>query len=89
MTAHIIKTEAELEKYISENGDFDATLTYLSQHNDTKECFVITGCTYASEAFEFMGDGYSLVITDDDYEAEVNAQLNAKHPELEGFFLRA
>jgi hypothetical protein len=35
-----------------------------------------------------VSDDTALIITDDDYDAEIEKQNNADHPELEGFELK-
>lgn len=83
----IIKNKEDLEKYIEENGDYNPDTNYFSQNEDG-ECFVIFGCTHASEAFRFVLTGTNLVVTDDDYSKEIETQTNSENPELEGFKLK-
>lgn len=82
-----INSNNGLENYISENSDYDPEMTYLCQ-NQAGECFAIYGCTYASEAFMVVDEEFSLVITDEDYQDEIDRQSSADNPELEGFLLR-
>ena len=83
----IIRNREELNNYILENSDYNPETNYFSQ-NKSGECFLIFGYTLASEAFRFVDDEYSLVITDDDYESEIEKQINSENPELEGFKLK-
>lgn len=87
MNTFIIKNKTDLNNYIAENGDCDADIAYLSM-NKEEQCFVICGCTYASEAFRYVNEEFSLVITDDDYEAEIENQMNSDFPEDEYFYLK-
>lgn len=80
-----ITSKEELESYISEFGDYEPETNYLSK-TEGGDCFIIFGCTYASEAFKAVGEGNSLVITND-YNEEIKAQLSSEFPDMMGFAL--
>jgi len=89
MNDTIIKNATDLHNYISNYTDYNPDVTYLSC-NENDECFAIYGCTYATEAFNFIaGDKFYLVITDDDYSAEIDKQERSDYPEMNGFYMRA
>ena len=79
-------TKNELNDFTKNNSDCNPELTYLFQNIDS-ECFALFGCSSASEAFELCQGG-CLVITDENYQDEIQEQTNSEHPELSGFFLK-
>ena len=89
---YIIKNEGDLHKYIENEGDLDSEAAYIAMNRETEECFAITGCTYASEAFRCVNDNFCLVISDDAdgyYQDKIIAQLESDNPDLNPFFLRS
>ena len=79
----LISNEKDLNAFIEENGDYNPEASFLSVADN--QCFVITGCTYASEAFKYTDA--LLICTENEYREEIENQLNAKNPELAWFAL--
>jgi len=96
MTTRIINNENDLNKYIEENNDLNSEASYIAMRShdagfgeNEGDCFAITGCTYASEAFRFVNDEFSLVISDEDcYSKKIEKQLNSESPSDSPFYLR-
>jgi len=43
-------------------------MIFLSKCKETGELFGIYGCCDIEEASKFIGDGYELIVVDDDYD---------------------